>query len=147
MAAVVPARMLVLVALANPIVANEVHGLAAGVVATAIGAPVLLMRRRYVEIDRRPLADVAPLLDDHRLLHVQRGRRHVADVDPAIDTGLVDADRNADVRLRKGRADGAHGKYRDENLLHGGSPEWSDVDSTTRRRPEGMSKVPSACRT
>ncbi|MGZ5236704.1 MAG: hypothetical protein ACXWCV_10375, partial [Caldimonas sp.] len=46
-AAAIPARVLTLVTLADPLVTDELHGLAASAVAAAIAAPVLLVRRRH----------------------------------------------------------------------------------------------------
>src|SRR3954453_8748764 len=92
---VVPAGMLVLVALAHPLVANEVDRLAAGMVLAAVAAPVLLMRRRHVQIDRATLDDDGRRRDDHRLRVIERRVRQVANVDAAVHARLVDADREA----------------------------------------------------
>ena len=50
--AAVAARVLVRPALTHPFVANEVDRLAAGAVAAAVAAPVLLVRRRDAQVDR-----------------------------------------------------------------------------------------------
>ena len=118
MVAVVPARMVVLVALADPVVADEVDRLTAGAVLAAVAAPVLLVRRRHVEIDRPPFDDVIRRRgDDHRLRQHQGRARQIADVDAAVDARLVDADRDADVGLGRGRRD------RGERLAR--TREWS----------------------
>jgi len=46
-------------------------------------------------------------VDVNRLLHHHLGVREAADVDAAVDTGLADADRNADI----GRL-GGHRRHR-----------------------------------
>jgi hypothetical protein len=124
MAAAVRARMLALVALAHPLVAHEVHRLAAGGVAAAVAAPVLLVRRRNVQVDRIAADDRARLRDDHRLRQDERRPRHVADVHPAVDAGLVDADRHADLGERG--TDGADGEGGGKESLHGVSGERAE---------------------
>src|SRR4029079_11131035 len=121
MTPVAPARMLVLVPLAHPLVADEVEGLAAGSVLPAVAAPVLLVRGRHVQVDRPTLDDDGRCRDDHRLRGIKRVVRQLADVDAAVHARLVDADRdtgrNGGLRCR--RAEGAGGEDERENGLHG----------------------------
>src|SRR6185369_9346072 len=94
MATVVPAGMLMLVALAHPLVADEVDRLAARVVVAAVATPVLLMRRWHIQIDRPTLDNDRWSRHDHRLRVGERRRRQRADVDAAVDARLVDSDRD-----------------------------------------------------
>ena len=111
--------MLVRVALAHPGVPHEVDRLPAGFVAPAIAAPVLLVRGWHVEIDRRPLVGDPRRRDQHRLRQHERRPRHVADVDAAVDTRLVDADRHADAGLRCRAADRACAEHQCNDFFHG----------------------------
>src|SRR5690606_29390597 len=67
---------------ADPGVPHEVHRLAASLVAMAVLAPVLLVPRRHVEIDRAPDRRIARRRDDDRL-RVDHGRPCIADDDAA----------------------------------------------------------------
>ena len=95
-----PAWMLMLIAVTNPLFLHKIHRLPAGVVAHAVFPPVLLMTWRHVQIDR--LADNCNGLldDDHRLRIDQHGLRIIADIDPPVNAGLVDADGHAHAGLR-----------------------------------------------
>jgi hypothetical protein len=62
----------------------EVHGPIAGVVLTAIPAPILRVSRRYMQVDGRGRAVL--LLDQHRL-RVNQRRCGVAELNLAIDAG------------------------------------------------------------
>ena len=93
--------MMLLPAITHPAILHEIHRLAAGAVAAAVAAPILLMRRWHVQIDRRTLHRDARRRNDHRLGQHQRGPRHIADVDAPVDARLVDADRDADAGLRR----------------------------------------------
>src|SRR5215212_3285343 len=72
MAAAIPARVLVLVALTHPLFANEIDWLAAGPVLAAITPPVLLVRGGHVEVDRLTLDHDTRRGDDYRLGPVER---------------------------------------------------------------------------
>ena len=64
----------------------------------AVLAPVLAMARRHPQVHR--LAAAPPpraALHDHRLRDDHLRLREAADVDAAVDAGLADADRHADV--------------------------------------------------
>ena len=86
MTSAVPAGMLLLVALAHPLIADEVHRLAAGAVLATVTTPVLLMRRRHIKVHR-------PAFDDHRegaMITAPRRAlavQQIADVDAPIDAG------------------------------------------------------------
>ena len=90
-----PARMLISIALHHPLFLNKIHRLSASVVAAAMLAPLLLMPRWDIQINRLAHHGHGLLDDDHGLLIHDDGRWSVADVDSPIDTGLVDIDRYA----------------------------------------------------
>lgn len=94
-----PAWMLMLVAVPNPLLLHKIHRLATGVVVHAMFAPVLLMARRHVKINRLAHNGNGLLNDDHRLRIDQHGLRIIADVDTPVNAGLVDPDRHAHVGL------------------------------------------------
>ena len=98
--ATVMAAVIIVVAaivLANPLLLYEVDGLAAGAVAAAMPAPVVLVVGRHVEIDRTLIHGNRRGRDHYRLRVHNCWLREVADVDSTIGAGLVDADRYADV--------------------------------------------------
>ena len=80
--------------------------------ASSAGAPAARRGRPAAAARRRAAARSM-----HRLGATERRRRHVADVDAAVDAGLVDAD--GDAGLGRRRADGAGGEDERENGLHG----------------------------
>jgi hypothetical protein len=85
-----PCGMLTLVPVPDPLLLHKIHGPTASAVAGAIAAPVLLVKRRNVKIGRR--YSNRARRDDHRL-RVNHGRRGIAaNVDLAVNTGLVDTD-------------------------------------------------------
>src|SRR5712671_2302272 len=88
-----------------PVVLHEEHAAAAGVIFRAMPAPVLLVAGRNVQVDRRLVHEFRRLRDYHRAGVDYRWRlRVVADRDLAVEAGLVDADRDADVvGERRGR--------------------------------------------
>ena len=90
-AAVVPIGVLLGIAFTHPLVLHKVDRLAAGVVAAAVDAPLALMHRRHVEVDRLPLDDDSRRRNQHRLWQHERGCGQVADVDAAVDAWLVDS--------------------------------------------------------
>ena len=117
-----PARMLMLVAIAHPLLLHKIHGLSAGVVAGAMLAPVFLVPWGHVEVDRLPLHRDGCGHDDDGLRRHQHRLRVVAYVDAPINTRLVDANRNADTGLgQRGAAHGGKGnKGNGSNFFHGG---------------------------
>ena len=78
-----------------PVVPHKVDPLAAGVVLTAVFTPVFRVAWRHVQVDR--WARNGYPLDDHRSPVDHLRLRVVTDVDTAIEAGLADADRDADV--------------------------------------------------
>jgi hypothetical protein len=119
-----PFGVLVLVAITDPLFLHEIHGSAAGVIASAIVPPVSLVERRNIEVHRR--TGDRPGCNDYRL-GVDQGWRRIAtpNVDLPIDAGLVDADGHADLRIH-GRYGASH-KCQCYQLFHHNSPE---VNST-----------------
>jgi hypothetical protein len=77
-----------LIPIPNPVLTNKVHRTPTGIVFAAMFFPVLLVARRYIQIqwlpDRR-------LHDQNGLRVDYRRRRVVANVDLAVNTGLVDS--------------------------------------------------------
>ena len=78
-----------------PVIAHEVDPPAAGVVLRTMLAPVLLVPRRYVKVNRRGRNEFRRLLDHHGLRIDQLRLRKVADIDLAEESGLADTDRHA----------------------------------------------------
>lgn len=83
------------VVLLVPVVPHEVDPLATGVVLTAVFAPVFLMARADVQIDRR--AGNHDPFDYNRLSIDDLRPRKVSDIDTAIKAGLADVDGYANV--------------------------------------------------
>lgn len=100
-----------------PVVLDEVDPLPAGMVLVAILAPVLGVAGWNVQVDRRA-HDRYPL-DDDRLRVDQLRRRIAANVDAAIEAGLADAYRDANVGGKRWRGgdDQCGGK---EEMFHAG---------------------------
>lgn len=97
--AVTPAIMMSLlimrdVHLVIPAVLNKVDPFAAGIVLSTVFAPVLRMARWHVQVDRLSYRDP---LNQTRLTIKQSRLWIVADVDAAIEAGLANADRYADI--------------------------------------------------
>lgn len=103
----VPSRVLMLVAISNPLFFYEINRLLARTVAIAIAAPVLLVPRRDVKVDGLALRGVGLRHDYDRLRqdHLRRPRE-VTDVDAAVDTWLRNSDRNACLGARQRRCTG-----------------------------------------
>jgi hypothetical protein len=118
MAATLPARVFVLVALTHPAFTHEIHRLAAGRVAAAIAAPVALVHLGNVEVDRPTRHRNRRRCNQHGLRQNECRRRHVADVDAPVHARLVDADRDADAGLCKHRGDRAGGQHSEQDFLH-----------------------------
>ena len=84
-------------------IAQEIHVLATGTVASAMLAPVLGVSWRNVHVDRRRRHHHARRRNDHGLLVDQRRWRRTADVHAAVDArGDLAAHRAADGNLRAG---------------------------------------------
>jgi hypothetical protein len=62
-----------------------------------MAAPVLLVPRRHVKVNRRGRNEFRRLLDHHGLRIDKLWLRKVADIDLAEESGLADSDRHADV--------------------------------------------------
>src|SRR5271167_2678838 len=75
-----------------PVVAHEVDPPAAGVVLRTMLAPVLLVPRRHVKVNRRGRNELRRLLDHHGLRIDQLWLRKVADIDLAEESRLADSD-------------------------------------------------------
>src|SRR5574343_106177 len=117
-----------------PLVANEIHTFAAGVVAVAVLVPLLGVAGRHAQVERR--AAVRHGLDHDRFRIEQRRRRVTADVDAAVKTGLADADRDADVGgMGGGTESGGANRERNEKAFHDESP-WLVCGRITSRAPE-----------
>jgi hypothetical protein len=104
-----------------PVVLNKVDALVAGVVLTAIPAPMPRVSRFYTQVNW--CARYSPL--HHPRLAVQQLRtRIVADVDATIIAGLADTDRNPDIGgmyLNAG-TDGECCCENDKQTFHGDAP-------------------------
>ena len=98
----VPTVLLLLIALANPTLLDKVHGLPACAVAAAMLGPVLLVPRRDIQVHGLRPDDHRLWRNDDRLAIDHRRSRIVADVDSAVDPGLVDADGDADTGFAEG---------------------------------------------
>lgn len=90
-----------------PVVADEIDAFAAGVVAVAVLVPVLGMAGWDAQVERR--AAVGDGLDHDRFRIEQDWRGVAADVEAAVEAGLADADRDADVGGLGGAAEGGGG--------------------------------------
>src|SRR5437773_6240161 len=88
-----------------PTLLHEIDRLAARVVSGAVFGPVLRMSRRHVQIDWRGRHVRWPGLDHDRLRIDELRWRETADLDAPIETGLADANRNADLRRQRRCAD------------------------------------------
>jgi hypothetical protein len=89
-----------------PIVANEIHGTAAGIVFGAVLRPMPLMTGWHVEIHRFPNEGRIPV--NHNGTRIdQHGRLwHITDIDLPEEAGLTHIDGHSDVG-RHGRRGGA----------------------------------------
>lgn len=92
-----------------PAVFHKVDPFAAGIVFVAVLAPVLGVARRYAQIDR--WAAHRHPLDDSRLTIDHLWRRIAADIEPAIEAGFADTDRDANVGSKGGGGDDGNGHY------------------------------------
>jgi hypothetical protein len=104
--------------LAIPAIGDKVDGAAAGVVLTAVLGPMLLMTRRYVQIERGRWRDDyhARRHGDHGLRQNQLGCGNVAsESDLAVEARSVEVYRDTHVagegyRLASQRCDGSYGE-------------------------------------
>src|ERR1035437_3280831 len=110
--------LVLLIALTHPLFLHKIDRLAAGVVMLAMLGPVLLMRRRHVEVNGFHLHGHLRWRNDHRLRIHHHGRGDVADVDAAIHAGLVDVDGNTDVGASVSGSDGPCGNDQSNELVH-----------------------------
>ena len=110
--------VLVVPAFADPALLDEIDRLVARVVASTVGAPVLLMTGRHIQVDRLARHHDPRRRDDDRLGINQRGRRDIANIDAPIYTRLVDADRDTDIRCREGGRRRADEQRDDGNFFH-----------------------------
>jgi len=104
-----------------PVVMHKKDAFAAGIVFAAVLFPIFGMARRYAQIDRG--TDNLHPFNDYRLTVEHPWLRVVSDVNPAIETGLADADRDANVgsQCRGGNCGRGH-RYCDQKTLHVASP-------------------------
>ena len=77
-----------------PVIAHEEDPPAAGVVLRTMLAPVLLVPRRHVKVNRGSRNEFRRLLDHHGLRIDQLWRRSIADIDLTKESGLADTDRH-----------------------------------------------------
>jgi hypothetical protein len=99
------------IAFANPVLVDKINRLPTGVVAMAIGSPVLLMAWRYIEINRTLVnRDRSRCYHHGSGLDQHGGLGKVTNVDSAVDAGLVNTDGDANTGLRKGRSQGQGGQ-------------------------------------
>jgi len=89
--------MLAAAVLPHPRFMDEVDRLSAGRIVPAVAAPIGLLNRRHIKVDRLLVHRHRRRCNDDRLLINDRRWWHVAQIDAAIDTGLIDADRYPDV--------------------------------------------------
>ena len=91
-----------------PLIAHEVDIAAASIVLAAVFSPIFSMAWRNAQVER--LGDNAcRALDDHWLRVQHRWRRHIAEVDAAIEAWLADGDRNANIGGESRSAERQHG--------------------------------------
>src|SRR5450759_1483844 len=104
-----------------PVVLHKEDPLAAGVVFAAVLAPMFGVARRYAQIDRRAIHRHP--LDCHRLTIDHLWLRIVANIEPAIEAGLADADRDSNVGGECRGGNGGSGYCRcDQKMFHVESP-------------------------
>ena len=75
-----------------PIIPHKVDPAAAGIVLRAMLAPVLLMSRRDMQVNRRCGHILRRLRDDHGLRIDHRRARSAADIDLTVEARLADGD-------------------------------------------------------
>ena len=80
------------VSIGVPVMPDEVDRLAAGVVFAAVVAPIALIARTHMQIDRRrQYAAMNAYAHDGRAID-EAGRRRVADIHASVKTGVAQAD-------------------------------------------------------
>lgn len=117
-----PLGVCMLVAVADPLFAHEIDGSATGAVTRTVTPPVLLVHRGNVKVHGRR-ADRPRRHKDR--LGVDNGRRRVAtaNIDLAINAGLIDADRYPYLRI-----DGRHntsGECERDQFFHRDIPKFN----------------------
>jgi hypothetical protein len=111
---------------AIPLVLHKEDRFPAGVIFVAVLAPILTVARRYAQIDRRAAYRCA--LDYDRLTIDHLRLRKVADIEPAIEAGLADADGDSDVGSECRSGYGGRGYCRcDQKTFHVDSPVVSPM--------------------
>jgi hypothetical protein len=78
-----------------PTVLHKIDALAAGIILTAVPAPMPDLTGRYAQVDRRAIHET--LLNHHRLGIDHLWRRKTTHIELTIETGLTDIDRNTDI--------------------------------------------------
>ena len=100
-----------------PVLLHEVDRLAARIVFAAVLPPVFRVTRGNMEIDRLAHDVHTDRLDDDWLRVEQPRRWKISDIDAAIENGLADVDRYANVGRE--RRDGCCGqRSRDQQAVH-----------------------------
>ena len=80
------------VSIGVPIMPDEVDRLTAGVVLAAVMAPIALVARAYMQIDRRRQHATLNAYADHRRAIDEAGRRRVADIHASVKARVAQAD-------------------------------------------------------
>lgn len=97
---------------AIPVILHKIDAFTASVVAAAMLAPVSRVTRRYAHIDRSTryfhALDGSRLTIDHPWLRVWI----VANIDAAIESGIADTERNANIGCKRRRGEGGNGYCR-----------------------------------
>ncbi|KON47360.1 hypothetical protein AL013_08905 [Mariprofundus ferrooxydans] len=100
-----------------PVVVHKIDPFAAGVVSVAVLAPMFDLIPRYAQIDGRAVCG-SPL-DNDRLTIDHAWRRKTAYIELAIEAGLADTDRDADVGSQCRSGCGCNGESRcDKKSFH-----------------------------
>src|SRR5574340_568160 len=123
------------------IVFHKVDPLAAGVVFVAVLAPMFGVARRYAQIDRWAVRRYP--LDYYRLTIDHLWLRKVADVEPAIEAGLADADRDPNVGSEC-RYGGSGYRRCDQKTFHVESPVLRYVSSSRLAQLELLIAIPTS---
>jgi len=80
------------VSIGVPVMSDEVNRLAAGVIFTAMVAPIALISWAHMEIDRRrQYGAMNAYAHDGRAID-EAGRRRVADIHPSVKSGVAQID-------------------------------------------------------
>lgn len=93
-------RVVMFIAVADPLLLHEINRLSASTVPPAIIAPVLLMLGWYVEVDRLALFHIWLWRNHDWPLHNDRRGRKIADIDAPVDARLRNPDGDTDLCAR-----------------------------------------------